>query len=203
MKVLAFGAHPDDIEIGMGGTICKYVQSKHQVLMAIATVTKQREQRLKEAEKAAATLGAAITIMDIEPHKMVLGRELINIFDPLIAGFSPDIIYTHWNHDSHQDHITVSEAVIAASRKNSYSVYMYEQTIPGGIAPYAFRAQSFIDISGVIDTKINSIRAHKSQVDANGESWLQGILGRAAYRGYQIDKRYAEAFEVIKEIGLI
>ena len=77
---------------------------------------------------------------------------------------------------------------------------MYEQTIPGGIAPYGFRTQSFVNISDVVDTKINSVMAHKSQLKMNNEWWLYGIKGRAMYRGYQISVKYAEAFEVVKEI---
>lgn len=80
---------------------------------------------------------------------------------------------------------------------------MYEQTIPGGIVPYGFRMQSLIDISDVIDLKLNSILAHKSQVDSNGDWWLYGIEGRAMYRGYQINVKFAEAFEVIKEVKSI
>ena len=80
---------------------------------------------------------------------------------------------------------------------------MYEQIIPGGIVPYSFRAQSFVDISEVIDTKIDAIMAHESQVAKNGEWWLFAVKGRAMYRGYQINVRYAEAFEVVKEIRRI
>jgi LmbE family N-acetylglucosaminyl deacetylase len=77
---------------------------------------------------------------------------------------------------------------------------MYEQTIPGGIVPGGFKAQSFVDISDFIDQKIASIQAHQSQHELNGELWLQGVKGRAMYRGYQMNVAYAEAFEVIKEI---
>lgn len=77
---------------------------------------------------------------------------------------------------------------------------MYEQTIPGGIVPYGFREQSFVDITEVIDVKMNSIMAHKSQAKINGEWWLYGIRGRAMSRGYQINVKYAEAFEVVKEL---
>jgi len=57
--------------------------------------------------------------------------------------------------------------------------------------------------SDVIDLKLNSILAHKSQVDSNGDWWLYGIEGRAMYRGYQINVKFAEAFEVIKEVKSI
>lgn len=203
MKIVAFGAHPDDIEVGMGGTIASYTKSKHDVVIVVATLPNKSEARRKEAELAAQILGAELIVLDIDPHKMIFSRELVNIFDQIIREHSPDIVFTHWNHDSHQDHIAVANATIASTRANNCSLYMYEQTIPGGIVPYAFRAQSFVNISEVIDIKINSITAHKSQVKENNEWWLYGIKGRAMYRGYQINQNYAEAFEVVKEIKVI
>ncbi len=203
MRVLAFGAHPDDIEVGMGGTIARYSKNKHDVIMVIATIPNKRKIRRKEAENAAQILGAELLILDIDPNRMIFSRELVRRLDEVIQEYSPDIVYTHWNHDSHQDHVAIANAVIAATRKNNCSLYMYEQTIPGGIVPYGFRAQSFVDISEVIDTKIGAIMAHESQVGTNGEWWLYGVKGRAMYRGYQINVKYAEAFEVVKEIKKI
>ncbi|RLG29005.1 hypothetical protein DRN97_12575 [Methanosarcinales archaeon] len=203
MRVLAFGAHPDDIEVGMGGTIARYSKNKHDVIMVIATIPNKKNIRQKEAENAAEILGAELLILDIDPNRMIFSRELVRRLDEVIQEYSPDIVYTHWNHDSHQDHVAVANAVIAATRKNNCSLYMYEQTIPGGIVPYGFRTQSFVDISEVIDTKIDAIMAHESQVAMNGEWWLYGVKGRAMYRGYQINVRYAEAFEVVKEVKKI
>lgn len=203
MKVLAFGAHPDDIEVGMGGTIVQYAKNRYDVLMVTALIPNIKEERWKEAEKAAKILGAELIILDIEPDEMIFSRELVHRFDEVIRKYSPDIVYTHWNHDSHQDHVAVANAVIASTRKNKCSLYMYEQTIPGGIVPYCFRTQSFVVISEVMDIKINSIMAHKSQVKINNEWWLHGVKGRAMYRGYQINVKYAEAFEVVKEIKRI
>ncbi len=203
MSVLAFGAHPDDIEIGMGGTIARYSKNKYDVFMIIAAIPNKKEVRWKETENAAKILGAELIILDIDPDKMIFSRELVRRFDEVIREYSPDIVYTHWNHDSHQDHVAVADAIIASTRKNNCSLYMYEQTIPGGIVPYGFRAQLFADISEVIDIKIDSITAHESQVGINGKWWLYGVKGRAMYRGYQINVKYAEAFEVVKEIKKI
>ena len=80
---------------------------------------------------------------------------------------------------------------------------MYEQALPSGLTPYAFRAQVFVDISDTIETKIKSVLAHNSQVQNFSEQWVQGIRGRATYRGFQINVEYAEAFEVVKEIKQI
>jgi len=203
MNIIVFGAHPDDAEVGMGGTIAEYARKGHEVYIVIAAVPTEPDLRRNEAEKAAEILGAKSIILDINPYELVFDRELVRKFDEVIREYSPDIVYTHWNHDSHQDHATIANAVITSTRKNNCSLYMYEQTIPGGIVPYGFRAQSFVDITEVIDVKMNSIRAHKSQIKINGEWWLYGINGRAMSRGFQINVKYAEAFEVVKEIKQI
>ena len=200
MKVVVFGAHPDDMEIGMGGTIAKHVHLGDAVLMAVVAVPSQQDRRRKEAEHGAEILGAQLLSLDIPAEELEYNRTLIRRVDAILEDFAPDLIYTHWDQDSHQDHNTISRAVISAARKNRSSLLMYEQTIPGGIVPGGFKAQSFVDISDFIEAKVRSIMAHQSQHEANGDGWLQGVRGRAMYRGYQINVAYAEAFEVVKEI---
>jgi LmbE family N-acetylglucosaminyl deacetylase len=200
MKVLVFGAHPDDMEVGMGGTIAKHAASGDQVRMVIATVPSKRDRRVPEAHRSAEMLGAELVVMDIPPDDMQLNRHTIRMVDQLLKEFNPDLLYTHWDQDSHQDHNTISRSVISAARKNKCSLLMYEQTVPGGIVPGGFKAQSFVDITDFINLKIESILAHKSQHEEHGDLWLQGVRGRAMYRGSQINVGYAEAFEVIKEI---
>lgn len=199
MKILSFGAHPDDIEVGMGGTVAKHVKAGDHVLMVVATIPSRRDRRREEARCGAAILGARLDLLDIPAEELEYNRKLVRQVDMLLESFAPDLIYTHWDQDSHQDHNTISQAVISAARKNQCSLLMYEQTIPGGVVPGGFKAQSFVDISDFIDQKISSIQAHQSQHELHGNLWLQGVKGRAMYRGYQVNVAYAEAFEVIKE----
>ena len=201
MRVLVFGAHPDDIEIGMGGTIAKHVDAGDDILMVVATVPSQREARIREAREGAEVLGARLELLDIPPDDLGSNRRTIREFDRLLATVDPHLVYTHWDQDSHQDHNAVSRAVISAARRNRCSLLMYEQTIPGGVVPGGFKAQSFVDISPYIERKCQSILVHQTQIEQNGgDWWLDGVRGRAMYRGYQINVRHAEAFEVVKMI---
>jgi N-acetylglucosamine malate deacetylase 1 len=200
MKIVVFSPHPDDAEVLMGGTIAKYTQKGHQVQMVLVTIPNQPERRKAESQKAADILGAELRILDINAAEIAFNRQLVERFDEVITDANPDIIYTSWIHDSHQDHMAVANATIAATRKNSCSLYMYEQALPSGLTPYHFRMQNFVDISDVIDTKARAISEHKSQVEKYGEQWLQGVLARAAYIGYRINTKHAEAFEVIRDI---
>ena len=203
MNILAFGAHPDDIEIGVGGTLSKCSGEGHiNVTGIVATLPQDKEVRKEESEIAADILGIDIKLMDISFDDLFLSRELARRIDDVLDEHKPDIIFTHWNGDSHQDHNALTGGVIAAARTNKCSVYMYEQTLPGGIVPDSFNAQMYIDISNTMDEKVESILAHKSQHEKNGKWWLHGIWGRAMFRGCQINTEYAEAFQVVKRLCL-
>jgi len=208
MQILVFGAHPDDAEIGVGGTVAAYAQRGHRVVIVNLRIpggpddasSEQKARRRREGEHAAALLGAELITFDLQRDAINAGGRLVGVMDRLIADLRPDTIYTHWVGDSHPEHIATSRAVFAATRRNRCSVYMYEATIPGGITPQRFRAQKFIDISDTIDAKLDSLRAYETQLESYGEPWVEAIKGRAAHRGFQIGARYAEAFEVVKDI---
>ncbi len=203
MKILAFGSHPDDIEIGAGGTLAKISREGiHDVTGIVMTLPKDTTVRRAESKIAAEILGINIKLLKMSFDDLFFSRKLVNKIDDILYEHNPEIIFTHWNGDSHQDHNVLSRGVIAATRMNDCSVYMYEQTLPGGIVPDSFNAQMYVDISDVIDKKIKSIEAHRSQSEISGEFWIHGIKGRAMFRGSQINARYAEAFQVVKRLGL-
>jgi LmbE family N-acetylglucosaminyl deacetylase len=201
MRILVFGAHPDDMEVGMGGTIAKHVNFGDSVTMVVGTVPSMNDTRRDEARRGAAILGGELRFLDIESDAFEYNRALVGMIDAILKDVRPDMIYTQWDQDSHQDHNNLSRGVISACRKNQSSLYMYEQTIPGGIVPGGFNPQSYVDISDTIGQKADSVLAHVSQVAVHGDLWVEGVKGRCAYRGYQIHVAYAEAFEVVKEIN--
>jgi LmbE family N-acetylglucosaminyl deacetylase len=197
--VVVFGAHPDDVEIGMAGTISRLAAAGNIVYVCIASIPDERERRMLETREAARIMGVKeVFFMMLKPQDLGYNRKTIGAIDSIVSRLEPHSIFTHWVEDSHQDHVNLTRCVIAATRKNNFNVYMYEQTIPGGITPAAFRAQYLIDVSDFVVQKMESIRAHASQIERNGDWWMEGIRGRAMYRGYQMHAKYAEAFEVIK-----
>lgn len=209
--VLVFGAHPDDCEIGMGGAIASYVQRGHRVVMVNFRVPcgcedpcrEERQKRRVEGERAADALGAEHFLFGLSRDEIRPSARLVGAIDKLLVEHGPTAVYTHWLGDSHPEHIATSRAVLAATRRNRCSVYMYEATLPGGITERPFRAQKFIDISETIDVKMRSLACHETQVESYGQQWLEAIRGRAAHRGFQIGRPYAEAFEVVKELAAI
>ena len=207
-RIIVFGAHPDDAEIGAGGTIAAYAKRGHHVVMVNFRVpggngdTSEEERRLRHAEstRAAQTLGAELFSFGLSRDALQPSAYLVGAIDDLLADVKPTAVYTHWLGDSHPEHIGLSRAVLASTRRNRCSVYMYEATLPGGITGHAFRAQKFVDISDTLDAKIDSLASYETQLDRYGPEWLEAVRGRAAHRGFQMGTRYAEAFQVVKEI---
>lgn len=201
-NIIVFGAHPDDAEIGMAGTICRLAACGHHVYSCIASVPDEKSRRLDEAREAARIMGIReVLMLPISADQLGYNRATIGAIDAMIQKLNPHSVFTHWNADSHQDHVSVTRCIIAATRKNNFNVYMYEQTIPGGLTIDGFRAQYLVDVTPFIDQKMAAVNAHASQLKRNGHWWAEGIRGRAMYRGYQIHVQYAEAFEIIKIKG--
>ncbi|MBI3074950.1 MAG: PIG-L family deacetylase [Parcubacteria group bacterium] len=199
--ILIFGGHPDDIEIGAGGTARKLAAMRREVIVCVSTIPEQYQiaLRKKEAANAGKVLGAAkVLFLPVPLKKLGFNRETIGALDKLLAHYSPSAVFTHSLGDSHQDHLALTNSLLSAARRNDFSVFMYEQIIPGGVTTVPFRPHLFVDISAHIDDKIKAIETHKSQVKKYGENWIESIRGRAVMRGAQIGTKYAEAFEVVK-----
>jgi len=203
--IMVFGAHPDDLEIGMGGTISKLIKLGYNVIMVIATLPNftsadKKDERKKEAQSSAKILGCTnIQFLDLSFEQLVFGRKMVSLIDSLIKKYNATTVFTQWIGDSHQDHRILTQSVIAAARDIT-NLYMYETTIPGGLTEKSFRSQLYIDITREIENKNKSLQCFKSQIFRCGPFWIDAIDGRSKYRGYQINTKYAEAFEIIKTI---
>lgn len=115
LKVLCLGAHSDDIEIGCGGTILKLAGEYKKNLEIVWVVFSANGDREKEARKSAETF-----LKDIKQKRIVTykqrdgffpfnGIEIKETFETLKKDFSPDIVFTHFRDDRHQDHRLISD----------------------------------------------------------------------------------------------
>jgi len=215
LNILALSPHADDVEIAMGGTIAKYVDEGHNVTIVTAILPKENKDgkiddfmsknRIKEQQNSAKILGAKVDILNLDPYDFSFNRKYIKIFDKKINEYKPDVIFSCWEHDTHQDHKNLANILLAASRKNNISLYMYEAMLPGGINSYSFNPQYFVNISKFINLKIKAIKSYKSVFTKrknNYGKYFNSIIGRAKFRGEVIGVNYAEAFVVIKKIEI-
>ena len=209
MRILAVGAHLDDIEIACGGTLAKAIKNGHEVKTLIMSksgytnkdgeVQRTDESAVKEGTEALNILGVKdIEILDFPTKDIPFQSDVVNAIDVCISEYNPDIIFTHHPFDTHQAHVGVSNATIAAaSRKNT--IFFYEPISPSGRSYVAFKPQLYVSIDETIDQKLESLRAHKTEYHKFGkEDWIEGVYARCGYRGYEIGKKYAEAFEVLR-----
>tara|TARA_B100000989_G_C19411676_1_gene414641 strand:+ start:77 stop:736 length:660 start_codon:yes stop_codon:yes gene_type:complete len=215
LNVLVLSPHADDAELGMGGTIAKLVKQKNNVTILTAILPKENlsgrvdkymeNKRYKEQINSSKLLGAKLQTLNLDPYDFKFNREYVKIFDEKIKKIQPDVIFSCWEHDTHQDHKTLANIIFSVSRKNNISLYMYEAMLPGGINTNAFNPQLFIDISEFMKTKIKSINCYKSVFQRkknNYSNFMESITARAKFRGEMIGVKYAECFVVVKKIEL-
>ena len=196
-KVLAFVAHPDDLEVGAGGLLARLASEGDSVMLAVVSIPNQTEARRAEARAGADVLGADLRILfDDGPTRVedIPMHELVRRFDHVIGDFRPDLVITHSAHDLHWDHGLVNRATVSALRRTPCDLLAFLSS-PEMNAQSRAIGQCFADITDTIDTKISAIGAHKSQVpklDLESSRDLARAMGRIS--GFE----YAEAFEVLR-----
>ena len=211
-NILAIGAHPDDIEFGCFGTLKKHIESGDNVTLVVMTksnvkdaytqeVTRDSKTSLEEAINAVNILGSPkLIIGDFEDTKIPFDNTSVAFLERIIKEKNIDTVYTHWAGDTHQDHINTLSATMAAARlvKN---VLCYEQVpLPRNTTVYPV-ANYYVDITDVMDCKLQGCNAHKSQIDKfnkHGFDMIDNLVTLAKFRGSQCGVKYAEAFNVLK-----
>jgi len=208
VKIIAIGAHLDDIEIGAGGTLSKLALDGNDVMMLIMSessfadfdgnVIRTKEQAMEEGHKASKILGAkSIEILNFPNKDIPYNSTSVEAIDSNLTKFKPDLIFTHSPHDTHQDHRNTALATISAARYFN-NILFYEPFHPAGKSYMPHRPQIYFDITETIENKIEMLKAHKSQFKKYGENWIKAILGRAKLRGYECGANHAETFECLR-----
>lgn len=209
MKILVVGAHLDDIELACGGTIAKAIRNGHKVKTLIMSksgytnkegkIQRSDEIAVKEGVNALNTLGVEdIEILDFETKDIPFRSDVVNAIDVVMSAYDPDVIFTHHPFDTHQAHEGVAKATIAAARRKN-TVFFFEPIQPSGRSYVAFKPDMYVGIDETIDVKIAALKKHKSEYKKfGGEDWISGVKSRCGFRGYEIGKKYAEAFEILR-----
>ena len=213
---LAIGAHPDDIEIGCGGTLCLLHDQGYEISHVIVTSgeegslksTKEelRQLRKAEARKSAEVIGSQKVIFFDAPDGLTsFTKELKVHLITLIREIRPDIVFTHAQSDHFPDHALVHKLSMAAITASGGPWYP-----DGGIVPHQVQKvfgyevwnpisnfQTAINIEFSIDRKLEALKQHSSQIE--DINYLKAIAGLAQYRGVMsMSGAYAEVFETLK-----
>ena len=199
MKVLAIGAHPDDIEIFMYGLLSIYKKEGHQIFTMIATdgakggaITgkKLARERVNEATKGLEKLSSPI-FLNLPDGDLGGESEHRKIIKENILKIMPDLIITHSENDYHADHKSLS--LITKGAVSHYIPVLYCDTLMG----INFHPNYYVDITDYYRAKKNAILKHKSQ---NPLRFVDLFELMNSYRAAQCNAPkgcYAEAYSFI------
>lgn len=216
VDVLAFGAHPDDVELGCGGTLAALAARGYGI--GICDLTRgeagtrgSAEERAAEAERAAEILGAAFRVsLDLGDGNLRTDRSAELEVIGVVRQARPRLAFAPWEAGRHPDHVRASRLVTEASWYSGLrsletglpahrpQQVLYYRSSPVGEPAFV------VDITAVFETKIAAIRAFRSQfhdpASAEPETYIstagffEGIAAQARALGRIASVPYAEAF---------
>lgn len=195
MKVLAVGAHPDDVELDCGGALAAHSAAGDQVTVLVLTNGSSGpgpvSERIHEQEEAAKALGAQLMWGDL-PDGAVSNHERIalRLVEDALSLTGATRLYTHAPGDSHQDHRAAALLSFGAAR-NLREVLSFDSP-----SSRDFRANLYIDISDTLETRLEALTCHASQVVASRRVDLDFVRAQARYRGGLVHTCAAEGFAV-------
>jgi LmbE family N-acetylglucosaminyl deacetylase len=223
MRVLAIGAHPDDVDLLCGGTLALCAARGDDITIAVATngevgsgeADARREEvgaiREAEARASAAVIGATVIWMGFPDEFLFNDRLTRERFIDAIRESRPDILFIHSEDDYHPDHRIAGQ--IARDARIPASVELVATNFPRTDIPTTFvmdtykgrnfEPEVFVDISPVVERKKTMLAAHESQ-----GAWMQhvfktdmaaGMLVQSRFRGEQAGYEYAEGFQLLKD----
>lgn len=196
-KALVIGAHPDDIELGAGGTVARLAAEGAEVTMVVVCTPNNLDSRNAEARKAADILGAKIeflfpeSVMRVEDLKTY---QLIDRIDRLVRTHDPSVVITHAASNFHHDHVLVHKACVAAQRLHFFDMLCFYPTSCHPVST-PFHPQAYIDITRTIERKMAAINQHVTQFGCRGLTTDHYVSVAREY-GRLAGVEFAEGLEV-------
>ncbi len=221
LDVLIFGAHPDDAELAMGGTIANLTKSDLKIGIIDLTQGElgtrgNAETRQKEAFNAAITLKVAIR-KNLEMPDGDIKNSEENLMKVIIAirKFKPKILFAPYFNDRHPDHIDASHLIKRAMFSTGLSkIKSFDKEVPQNhyrpeklfyyMQTYTFDPTFIVDISETFDLKMKAVECYGTQFHnpkskepetfISRPEFINYIKSRAEFYGFSIGKRFGEPF---------
>ncbi|QQZ11046.1 bacillithiol biosynthesis deacetylase BshB1 [Heyndrickxia vini] len=223
IDILAFGAHADDVEIGMGASIAKWSSEGKSVVICDLTEAELSSNgtvanRKKEAIDAANLLGVKERVsLTIPDRGLYINNDHIQKVVEIIRTYKPSIIFAPYFEDRHPDHgncaYLVKEAVFSAGIRK-FTTGLLEAHKAKNLYYYminGFHKPDFvIDITSFMEHKVASLNAYQSQFVQmdNGvktpltEGYIESVKARERMFGKEVGVTYGEGFKVTKPLLL-
>jgi len=201
LSVVCVGAHPDDPESGCGGTLARYAAAGHVVRIVYLTRGERGIEgksledaahiRTLEAEAACVVLGVTPVFFGQVDGATEVTKQHQAAMTKLLGDAKPDVVFLHWPVDTHPDHQAASLLGLRACMAlRTPSVYFFE--VNAGSQTSAFRPDTYVDISPVVEKKKAALLAHASQDGAG--IWRAHHEPMANWRGRESGALAAEGF---------
>ncbi len=204
-RVLALSPHTDDVELGCGGTVVKWIEEGKEIFYAAFSIAEESvpeglaknilEQEVKEATKVLGIAQENLHVYKFEVRRFPQFRqEILELLVGLREKLKPELVLLPSLKDVHQDHHTIAEEGIRAFKYAN--ILSYE--LPWNLLNFA--PSVFVPLEKRhLDKKVQAIRCYQSQKHRNytDEEFLYGL---ARTRGVQVSAEYAEAFEIIRMV---
>jgi len=196
LNVVVTGGHPGDPEYGCGGTIARYSDLGHEIVLlylneGVPAGKPQDGVRVAEARKACEILKARPLFAGQVDGESVVDRTHYEAFRKVLEPEKPDVVFTHWPIDNHADHRAMSMLVYDAwlRMEKKFALYYYE--VSDGEDTVQFSPTHYVDITTTEPRKRQACFAHASQSPAKFYA-LQEQITRL--RGIERGCRHAESF---------
>ena len=194
--ILAVGAHPDDIELGCGGTVSAAVKAGKKVIAVVMTKGEQSgnpEVNTAESRKALTKLGVTeVHFGDFPDTEVQNTHNAVKFLEAFYDKERAETILTHSINSMHQDHRQVGWLSMSAFRF-SPRILAYETSR----VTSSFSPTYYVDISESIKEKCDALKCHSSKQNKPYISY-DSVISMAVFRGHQVNVDYAEAFEVVR-----
>lgn len=205
MRILAIGAHYDDLELGCGGTLARHVRDGDQVWGFIATESgysdsggkriRGNDEACYEGRMAAGIIGYELISGDIPTFEIEPGERIQRKLLDIIESKKIDTIYTHWLYDVHHDHRNLAAATMHCA-KHINRILMYRSNWYQ--SDISFREDFMVDISSTWVLKEKALRVYMGEMERTGNTWLDYFKRQAQNLGMQCGVGFAECFQVVK-----
>ncbi len=204
-RVLAIGAHFDDVELGCGGALLAWRERGDAIALFVATSSGYRDpagnsirtndEARSEGVAAAALLGAELFEGGLPTFEVMSDERLHAPLIAALAQYQPDVVLTHWVGDPHHDHRQVALATLHGARRIPRLLAYRSNWEP---AAQSFDPRFFVDIEATLERKLELVRMHASEFGRTGGRWEAQVRASAGEAGARAGCTAAEAFEVIR-----
>lgn len=195
--VLAIGAHPDDVEIGVGGILSAHADAGDDITILTLSRGSQggdADSRQHESLAAADRLRARLFLKDLVDTEISGGGSTVRIIEEVVREVQPTIVYTHSANDRHQDHRAVGEATIAATRRVS-TVACYQS--PSATIDY--RPTRFVRVDEFMTQKIELLECFQSQTASREYLTPEFVMATARYWSRFGGGTAVEPLEIVRD----